>query len=160
MSPISMSRRRPTLLQGAAIWACAALGALSAPVAIAQTSPADAARVDALARELQQVESLRAVKRLQISYAQYSEFGLWSDMADLFSRDAIFEYGPDKVRGRAAIAQWLKSRFGAGVQGLRPGALHTQMALIPVVTLAPDGRSAKGRWHELSLLGQYGAEAR
>ena len=160
MSPISMSRRRPTLLQGAATWACAAVGALSAPVAIAQTSPAEAARIDVLARELQQVESLRAVKRLQISYAQYSEFGLWSDMADLFSRDAIFEYGPDKVRGRAAIAQWLKSSLGAGLQGLRPGALHTQMALIPVVTLAPDGRSAKGRWHELSLLGQYGAEAR
>lgn len=151
MKGMKVSRRR-SLFLGTALCLCAV------PAAAQEAS--DPARVGRLAQQLGQVESVRAVKRLQISYAQYSEFGLWSEMAALFSRDAVLEYGADKVRGRTAIAKWLEANFGGGREGLRPGGLHTQMTLIPVINLSPDGRSAKGRWHELSLLGQYGVEAR
>lgn len=35
---------------------------------------------------------MRAVKRLQETYAQYSQFGLWSDMAALFADDAQLSF--------------------------------------------------------------------
>src|SRR4051794_3220870 len=63
-----------------------ALGLLQA-VAAGDTSPhtSAAARVSLLAQKVERAESVRAVKRLQEAYAQYSQFGLWTDMAALFS---------------------------------------------------------------------------
>lgn len=128
--------------------AVALLGGL--PV-LAQAS--DPARLARLSARLERLEGLRAAKRLQIAYANYSQFGLWDEMAALFARDAVLAYGPDTVRGRAAIARYFRDRFGGGTAGLPPGQLHTQLVLDPVVTIAADGRSARGRWHEVSMLG-------
>lgn len=74
----------------------AALVALTAAVS-GDTSPAPsvAARVHRLAQNVERAESVRAVKRLQETYAQYSQFGLWTDMAALFSDDAQLSYGKD-----------------------------------------------------------------
>lgn len=47
-----------------------------------------AARVHRLAQNVERAESVRAVKRVQETYAQYSQFGLWTDMAALFADDA------------------------------------------------------------------------
>jgi len=44
-----------------------------------------AARVQRLAQNIERAESVRAVKRVQETYAQYSQFGLWTDMAALFT---------------------------------------------------------------------------
>ena len=44
-----------------------------------------AARVQRLAQNLERAESVRAVKRIQETYAQYSQFGLWTEMAALFA---------------------------------------------------------------------------
>ena len=46
-------------------------------IAVCQTS------LDELARDVDRAESMRAVKQLQRTYAQYSQFGLWNEMADL-----------------------------------------------------------------------------
>lgn len=128
-----------------------ALALLTAAPAFAQSD--DPARLARVSARLERLEGLRAAKRLQIAYANYSQFGLWDEMAALFARDAVLEYGQDRVRGRTAIARYFKEKFGGGKQGLQPGQLHTQLLLDPVVTVAADGRSAKGRWHEVSMLG-------
>ena len=47
---------------------------------IAQTS------LDELARDVDRAESLRTVKNLQRTYAQYAQYGLWNEMADLFAQ--------------------------------------------------------------------------
>ena len=63
------------------------LGALDALrlVVASQTSPSmsAAARIHGLAQNVERAESVRAVKRVQETYAQYSQFGLWADMAAL-----------------------------------------------------------------------------
>ncbi|HMB72775.1 MAG TPA: nuclear transport factor 2 family protein [Gammaproteobacteria bacterium] len=124
-----------------------------------QIDPVVAARVDRLAQDVTRAESVRRVKRLQETYAQYSQFGLWNEMASLFANDAVLVRGDDTIRGRAAIGEFFLESFGGGRHGLPPGGLHTQLVLRPLMDVAADGRSAKGRWWEWSMTGRFGADA-
>ncbi len=107
--------------------------------------------VPALARDVERVESLRAVKDLQRSYAQYGQYGLWEDMADLFAADGRIEWGNEAVSGHSAILSWLRERGGG--DGLAPGALNTEFIDEPLVNLSVDGDSAQGRWMSLAFRG-------
>jgi SnoaL-like protein len=123
------------------------------------SDPSAVARVQRLAQNVERAESVRAVKRLQETYAQYSQFGLWSDMATLFTDNAQLSYGKANEHGRQAIQQYFVSTFGEGTHGLKPGGLHTQIVLRPLINVSSDGQSAKGRWWEFSMTGQYGVKA-
>jgi hypothetical protein len=118
-----------------------------------------AARVQRLAQNVERAESVRAVKRVQEAYAQYSQFGVWSEMAALFTENAQLSYGKDDAQGRQAIRNYFLTTFGEGTDGLKPGGLHTQMVLRPLINVAADGKTAKGRWWEFSMTGQYGVKA-
>jgi hypothetical protein len=137
-----------------------ALGTLPGVVA-GDTGPSlsAAARVHRLSQNVERAESVRAVKRVQETYAQYTQFGLWTDMAALFADTAQLSYGKDTAQGREAIQKYFLSRFGGGTHGLAPGGLHTQMVLRPLVNVSADGQTAKGRWWEFSMTGQYGVKA-
>jgi len=128
---------------------------------IAGDTGADAIRlrVHRLAQNVERAESVRAVKRLQETYAQYSQFGLWSEMAALFADDAQLSYGAGSARRREAIQNYFLTAFGEGTNGLKPGGLHTQIVLRPLINVSADGQAAKGRWWELSMTGQYGGKA-
>lgn len=128
-----------------------------------QASAADNAEIDELARDVDRLTSLREVKDLQRTYAHYAQFGLWDEMARLFSADARFIRGAETVTSPAAIADWLKRRgqgLSARPRGLASGALHTEMIDEPLVNLSVDGRSAKGRWMSLTFLGDGRGDAR
>ena len=118
-----------------------------------------AARIHRLAQNVERAESVRAVKRVQETYAQYSQFGLWADMAALFADNAQLSYGKDNAQGRQAIQDYFLTTFGEGTDGLKPGGLHTQMVLRPLINVSADGQSAKGRWWEFSMTGQHGVKA-
>src|SRR5262245_3369049 len=108
--------------------------------------------LDELARDVDRAESMRAIKNLQRTYAQYSQFGLWREMADLFAEDATFVFDDQRVQGRARIADYLKTHEGGGREGLAPGAVHAEIVDHPVVNLSVDGESAKGRWYGFLLV--------
>jgi len=59
--------------------------------------------LDELARDVDRAESMRAVKNLQRTYAQYSQYGLWNEMADLFAREATYIFDDETIKGRKAI---------------------------------------------------------
>jgi hypothetical protein len=151
------SRRR---LTSSGLALIVTLGALQVVVA-GDTSPGTsaAARVQRLVLNVERAESVRAVKRLQETYAQYSQFGLWTDMAALFADNAQLSYGKDDALGRQAIHDYFLTTFGEGTHGLKPGGLHTQLVLRPLINVSADGRSAKGRWWEFSMTGRYGVKA-
>jgi hypothetical protein len=92
-----------------------ALGALHVVVA-GDSSPSMSAatRVHRLAQNVERAESVRAVKRVQETYAQYSQFGLWTDMAALFAENARLSYGKDNEQGRQAIQYYFLTKFGEG----------------------------------------------
>lgn len=119
----------------------------------APSDPLQEREIARLTRDVDRAQAIRAVKTLQISYAQYSQQGLWDEMASLFTRNAELIYGSDDVHGRQAIGRYFLENFGGGRTGLAPGVLHAQFAFSPVVNLSADGQSALGRWHEFSMLG-------
>jgi hypothetical protein len=123
------------------------------------SSMSTGARVQRLAQNVERAESVRVVKRVQETYAQYSQFGLWTDMAALFTDNAQLSYGKDNEQGRQAIQNYFLAKFGEGTHGLEPGGLHTQMVLRPLINVSADGQSAKGRWWEFSMTGQHSLKA-
>ncbi len=108
--------------------------------------------LDNLSRDVERAESIRAVKTLQRTYAQYAQFGLWNEMGALFADDGVLDTGTDQVKGHKAIAAFLTKKYGNGHQGLDAGAINTLMIAAPVVNLSVDGKTAKGRWDSMRLI--------
>ncbi|MCP5145983.1 MAG: nuclear transport factor 2 family protein [Gammaproteobacteria bacterium] len=127
------------------------IASLTAGIAIPLSALA-AQPLDDLARDVDRAESIRAVKQLQRTYAQYSQYGLWKEMADLFASNGRYVFDDTSATGPAAIATYLTEHEGYGHQGLHSGEVHTQLIGAPVVTLDEGGESAKGRWYGLFLL--------
>jgi hypothetical protein len=115
-------------------------------------------RVQSLQARIESIESVRAIKRVQYAYGHYVELGLWNDFADLFAEDAITNY-QSGVRGKNAIRQLFFQQVGQGKLGLAEGRIYPHILFQPVITLAPDRRTAKGRWRILAMLGGYGGSA-
>jgi hypothetical protein len=122
-------------------------------------------RLERLEAGVQAEEAVRAVKRLQHTYGHYAEWGLASDLSDLFTDDAIGDFqikaaGDVQLKTAAVTGNARKFFMEADTtQGRVKGQLGTQMMLQPIVTLGADGRTAKGTWHYVSMSGQYGSSA-
>jgi hypothetical protein len=125
----------------------------------AQAASNDTAKVSRLALEVQRAEDLRAVKNLQVSYSQYAQFGLWSQMAALFAENGEAIYGTDDLKGRTAIGKYYLAQWGNGREGLPAGGVRAQIDDTPVVNLSADGKTAQGQWHEIAMMGALGASA-
>ena len=111
-------------------------------------------RVDRLDALTQRVEAVSAIKRLQHAYGHYSELGLWHDFADLFADTGIGHYTQGALDREGIRALFLKD-VGGGQLGLADGRIYPHISMQPVVTLAADGQSGKGRWHIMAMLGGY-----
>jgi hypothetical protein len=123
-----------------------------------------ATELDNLARELDRTESVRAVKTLQSSYAQYAQFGLWNEVGALFTAGGSFKFDGlvtpgQTAKGPAAIATFLRTRYGGGKEGAAADKLSSMMIDSPVVNLSVDGNSAKVRWQSITFHG-HGDKAR
>ena len=145
---------KPTLV------AALVTGAFTVLAAAQQPNPSTnlEKRVERLQAHIESIESIRAIKRLQYAYGHYVELGLWNDFADLFADDAITNYQAG-VRGKAAIRKLFFDQVGQGKLGLAEGRIYPHILFEPVITLAPDGRTAKGRWRILAMLGGFGGSA-
>ena len=117
-----------------------------------------AQRLAAAATLTERLEAVRAVERLQHAYGHYSELGLWHDFADLFSDTAVGHYTQGDL-GREEIRKLFVEQVGQGILGLADGRIYPHIALSPVITLSPDGRSARARWRIVAMLGGYGGGA-
>lgn len=100
---------------------------------------AEAKRIAGLVRDEQQIQVL------QRSYGYYVDKNLWTHIGDLFTEDSTLEIGGRGVFvGKARVVQYL-NWLGSPEHGKLYD--HTQME--PVVTVSPDGQTAKGRWRAL-----------
>jgi hypothetical protein len=119
---------------------------LSAAYAKMQTIQARAARVDAV----------NQLRNLQGMYGFYFDKALWDEVADLFTEDGSIELGLNGVYvGKESIRKYLYG-LTAGKPGLRHGEINNHFQLSPVITLGPDGKSAKARWRALIQTGTFG----
>ena len=73
----------------AALFAAAAGFAVGAA---AQSDGALDARLDTLEAQVVAAEDVAAIKRLQRQYGYYVDKGMWEDVADLYTDDAVANY--------------------------------------------------------------------
>ena len=129
--------------------------------AIVGTNATSASSVDRAADLIQRAQRLadeQAVLNLQHAYGYYIDRGLWTQAAALFAPQGSLEVGLAGVyvgqkRIRSALAL-------SAPQGLRAGQLNDHLQFEPVVDVAPDGQSARGRIFELAFVGGGGEPAR
>jgi hypothetical protein len=116
-------------------------------------------RVAALERRKARVEDANAIERLQHAYGYYVDRSLWDEVASLFADDGTIEIGLDGVYvGKERVREYLHA-LGGGRQGLVDGELNEHLQVMPVITVAADGQTAKARWRAITLTGELGGEA-
>jgi hypothetical protein len=122
--------------------------------AVAQSSLE--ARVAAYRERVARLEDQDAIENLQATFGFYFDKGLWNEAASLFARNGSFEYGLSGVYiGQDRIR---RAMLLFGPQGLAQGYLNNHMMLQPVIIVAPDGKTATGRWQGPVQLSEPGAD--
>jgi hypothetical protein len=107
---------------------------------------------------IQRLEDESAIENLQRIYGFYVDKQLWKEAADLFADDGTLEIGGHGVfASKSRVLQYLVRISPAG---LTRGKLFNHIPLQPIIDVAPDGKTAKGRWRFLSELGEYMKSAR
>ncbi|MBO9518849.1 MAG: nuclear transport factor 2 family protein [Porphyrobacter sp.] len=117
---------------------------------------------DDLARETAKVEDLRSIreiKRLQAEWGYRAMAGDWKGMAALGTDYLEMVLPGGNTPGREAVEQWLRERMGQGVDGMPAGRLNLRVWISPVITLSAMGDRAIGRWHQIALTGEAGKSA-
>jgi hypothetical protein len=139
----------------------------AAPIALAQQSaPAPdltprlvraAAKLQDIQSQATRLEDYDQLRNLQQTFGFYVDKALWDEVADLFTADGTLELAQNGVyAGKETIRRYLYG-FTGGRPGLLPGQLNNQFQISPVITLSPDGLSARARWRTLIQDGIYGA---
>jgi hypothetical protein len=141
-----------TAMKGALLLSLAALVALPAA---AQRDGDLRAWIAASQHRVQLLEDQDAIENLQGTFGYYFDKGLWDQAAALFSAKGSFEYGQRGIYiGQARIR---RAMLLFGPEGLAEGYINNHMMLQPVVIVAPDGRTATGRWQGMVQLAHPGA---
>ncbi|KAF1849728.1 uncharacterized protein K460DRAFT_381663 [Cucurbitaria berberidis CBS 394.84] len=108
--------------------------------------------MNALARDVARVESIRQVKNVQRQVSHLAQFGQWQQVGHLFCVNSTLVWGNITVHGSRSIESWLRGDAG-NMDGIYPGSLDTPIVENPVVTLSTDGRTAKARWNGMRFQG-------
>jgi hypothetical protein len=109
------------------------------------------AKINTLEHRLRTLEDIEEIKKLQRSYGFYLEHWMAEDLTDLFADgpDTTLLVAAGNYRGKESIRRF----FHHGRQGVEmrkaedPEFLHQVMQLCGVVDVAPDGKTARGRWY-------------
>ena len=130
--------------------------------AAAQSADALGARLDAVEAQVVAAEDVAAIKRLQREYGYYVDKGMWEDVADLYTDDAVANYPAGTYVGHDSIRKHLYMNVGGGQvgeNGLPDNRIYNHMNIQPVVHLEPGGQTAKGRWRAFAFFGTFGGGA-
>ena len=144
-------------IAGSLCWA-----ALAVDGAWAQSTDVLDARLDALDAQVTAAEDVSALKRLQREYGYYVDKGMWEDVADLYTDDAVANYPAGTYIGKDSIRKHLYMNVGGGQvgeNGLPDNRIYNHMNIQPVVHLDPGGQTAKGRWRAFAMFGSFGGGA-
>jgi hypothetical protein len=130
----------------------------SRPGADPQLTPLRA-HVAALEQRKTLLEDVNAIERLQGAYGYYLDRGLWDEVANLFANEGTIEVALDGVYvGKQRVREYLYA-LGGGRQGLAAGVLDEHLQVMPVISVAADGLTAKARWRGIVLNGKQGGDA-
>jgi hypothetical protein len=101
-------------------------------------------RLEALEKRLQQVEDIQAINRLQYAYNYYVEHMMKQEVIDCFadSPDVLLDWLEGKWKGKAGVRKYFDINQVPPV-----GFRHQLIPSAGLITVAPDAKTAKGRWY-------------
>lgn len=116
--------------------------------------------IQALQKRVQAVEDVQAITSLENAYGYYVDKHLWNDVIDLFSADATVEISDRGIFvGRPGVTKIFLDGLGGGKVGLSHGQLYNHIQVEGVVTVAPDGEHAKGRFRAMVQVAMASAQS-
>ena len=157
--PTLASRALAGRLAAAAVVVLGLMLGASGVGSAAGTSAVADAELSQLEIEVVRAEDVQVIKKLQRAYGYYADRGLWDDLADLFTDDAVADYPSGIFDGNVSIRAMFIENLGQGKPGLAEGRIYNHTILQPVIDLSPDGATATGRWRVLGMLGRLGGTA-
>ncbi len=96
------------------------------------------------------LEDAKAIKELQYAYGYYLDKCLYDEVVDLFAADGEVHFGGAIFRGRLGLERlylkMFRQNFTGGYNGPVPGFLLDHQQMQEIITVAPDGLTAKGRF--------------
>jgi hypothetical protein len=132
------------------------LGALGAGPALAQSKGGSDGRLAALEARIERLEDRAAIENLTRAYGYYIDKKVWGEVVPLFSKDAVVEIsGRGVYKGGKGVETLFRQVIGRGSDGLAPGELSNHMVLQGVTNVAPDGKTATGRWRAFIQIGMW-----
>ncbi|MHB8105011.1 MAG: nuclear transport factor 2 family protein [Dehalococcoidales bacterium] len=101
-------------------------------------------QVKARDKQIQTLEDIDAIKRLQCAYGYYLEHWMGDEIIECFSKseEVSGTFVEGTYKGQAGIRKY----FGR-MQEVPPEFLHMVMQVSPVITVAKDNKTAQGRWY-------------
>jgi hypothetical protein len=116
-------------------------------------------RLAALEKRVTELEDMAAIRRLHWAYGYYIDFNRPDEVAELFSEDGCVVFLSGEYVGHAGVKRlygdWIAGRFTGGRPGPVNGLLLDHFQMQDIITVAPDGKSAKGRFHGILLGGWH-----
>ncbi len=108
------------------------------------------ATLEELQKRIQRLEDIKQIERLQRIYGYYQDYGEWEKVVALFSDNAesVEECDYGVYKGKESIRKYYIDLIKGGKDAQpRVGYMSIGMQIQGVVTVDPDGRTAKGRWY-------------
>jgi hypothetical protein len=130
--------------------------------ALAAIDKADINELRALVKNqearLQNIEDVEAISRLTRAYGYYVDKNLWDQVVDLFADDSTVELNQRGIFvGKAGVRRMFLERMGGGQIGLTRGRLFNHFQIQEIVTVAPDGQTAKARFRTFAQVAGFGS---
>jgi hypothetical protein len=127
-----------------------------APVAAAAAATPEslAATLEGIERRVGLLEDVAQLERMNSIYGYYLAHLQWDDLTGIFSPTGSIEIAMRGVYVGAASVRRNLNLYGQATDD-QFGLQHNHMQFQPVVTVAPDGKSAKLRSRALSIMGNW-----
>jgi hypothetical protein len=108
------------------------------------------ATLEELQARIQRLEDIKQIEKLQRIYGYYRDYQDWEKVVDLFSDNAesieVADHGVYK--GKAGIRRYFIDLIQGGKEPKpHPGLMSIALQMQGVITVDPEGRTARGRWY-------------
>lgn len=117
-------------------------------------------QVRELTNEVAMLKDWQAVRRVQFAYGYYMDKGLYQEVVDLFAEDGEVRFMGGLFRGKERGVRRLyidrfRNTFTRGHNGPVYGLMLEHLQLQDIIDVAPDRRTARGRFRALMQAGSH-----
>jgi len=102
------------------------------------------AQVAELAHRVGVAEDIQSIRTLHFKYGYYMDKWLFPEIVDLFAEDGEFHFLNGIFKGKTSVKRFFGD--GLGIDGPTYGILTDHLQVQDIVDIAPDRKTAKGRF--------------